>query len=61
MNKLLQMENLERHYETPAGVVKALDGIDCGFGAISTKQSNSSRTPKLFKADPNKGSQPHPK
>ncbi len=28
MNKLLQMENLERHYETPAGVVKALDGID---------------------------------
>ena len=24
----------------------------CGFGAISTKQSNSSRTPKLFKADP---------
>jgi len=27
MNKLLQMENLERHYETPAGVVKALDGV----------------------------------
>ena len=27
MNKLLQMKNLERHYETPAGVVKALDGI----------------------------------
>ena len=28
MNKLLQMENLERHYETPAGVVKALDGVN---------------------------------
>ena len=27
MKKLLQMENLERHYETPAGVVKALDGV----------------------------------
>ena len=27
MSKLLQMENLERHYETPAGVVKALDGV----------------------------------
>jgi putative ABC transport system ATP-binding protein len=27
MNKLLQMENIERHYETPAGVVKALDGV----------------------------------
>jgi putative ABC transport system ATP-binding protein len=27
MNKLLQMENLERHYETPAGVVRALDGV----------------------------------
>jgi len=27
MNKLLQMEHLERHYETPAGVVKALDGV----------------------------------
>ena len=27
MNKLFQMENLERHYETPAGVVKALDGV----------------------------------
>ena len=27
MNKLLQMKNLERHYETPAGVVKALDGV----------------------------------
>ena len=27
MNRLLQMENLERHYETPAGVVKALDGV----------------------------------
>ena len=24
---LLQMKNLERHYETPAGVVKALDGV----------------------------------
>jgi len=24
---LLQMENLQRHYETPAGVVKALDGV----------------------------------
>ena len=27
MNKLLQMKNLERHYETLAGVVKALDGV----------------------------------
>jgi putative ABC transport system ATP-binding protein len=27
VNKLLKMENLERHYETPAGVVKALDGV----------------------------------
>jgi len=27
MNRLLQMENLERHYETLAGVVKALDGV----------------------------------
>lgn len=27
MNRLLQMENLERYYETPAGVVKALDGV----------------------------------
>ena len=24
---LLQMKNLQRHYETPAGVVKALDGV----------------------------------
>jgi len=28
MNKLLRMENIERFYETPAGVVKALDGVD---------------------------------
>ena len=28
MNKLFEMVNLERYYETPAGVVKALDGID---------------------------------
>jgi putative ABC transport system ATP-binding protein len=27
MKKLLQMENIERHYETPAGAVKALDGV----------------------------------
>ena len=27
MAKLLIMENIERHYETPAGVVKALDGV----------------------------------
>jgi putative ABC transport system ATP-binding protein len=27
MRKLLQMNNIERHYETPAGVVKALDGV----------------------------------
>lgn len=27
MKQLLEMENLERHYETPAGVVKALDGV----------------------------------
>ncbi|MGB1233947.1 MAG: ABC transporter ATP-binding protein [Poseidonia sp.] len=26
-NPLLQMEHLQRHYETPAGVVKALDGV----------------------------------
>ena len=24
---LLRMENIQRHYETPAGVVKALDGV----------------------------------
>ena len=28
MNKLFEMVNLGRYYETPAGVVKALDGID---------------------------------
>lgn len=28
MNKLLRMENVERFYETPAGVVKALDGVN---------------------------------
>ena len=28
MNKLLGMQNVERFYETPAGVVKALDGVD---------------------------------
>ena len=27
MNKLLKMEKLERHYETPAGIVRALDGV----------------------------------
>ena len=27
MTTLLKMENLERHYETPAGIVKALDGV----------------------------------
>ena len=27
MTTLLNMENIERHYETPAGVVKALDGV----------------------------------
>ena len=27
MNKLLEMKNLQRYYETPAGIVKALDGI----------------------------------
>lgn len=27
MNNLLKMENLERHYDTPAGTVKALDGV----------------------------------
>ena len=27
MTTLLKIENLERHYETPAGVVKALDGV----------------------------------
>jgi len=26
--KLLQMSNIERYYKTPAGVVKALDGIN---------------------------------
>ena len=24
---LLSMENVQRHYDTPAGVVKALDGV----------------------------------
>ena len=28
MKQLLKMENIERYYETPAGVVKALDGIN---------------------------------
>ena len=28
MQPLLRMENVERFYETPAGVVKALDGIN---------------------------------
>ena len=27
MGKLLRMENLERHYKTPAGTVRALDGV----------------------------------
>ena len=27
MNKLLKMEKLERHNETPAGIVRALDGV----------------------------------
>ena len=27
MTNLLQMKNIQRHYETPAGVVKALDGV----------------------------------
>ena len=27
MSELLNMKNLERHYQTPAGVVKALDGV----------------------------------
>ena len=27
MSELLKMKNLERHYQTPAGVVKALDGV----------------------------------
>ena len=27
MTTLLKMEHIERHYETPAGVVKALDGV----------------------------------
>ena len=26
--RLLQMENIQRHYETPAGVVKALNGVN---------------------------------
>ena len=28
MNKLLQMKNIQRFYSTPAGIVKALDGIN---------------------------------
>ena len=28
MTRLLKMDKLQRYYETPAGVVKALDGID---------------------------------
>ena len=28
MKQLIKMENIERYYETPAGVVKALDGIN---------------------------------
>ena len=26
--RLLSMDNIQRHYETPAGVVKALDGVN---------------------------------
>mgnify|MGYP002857026988 CR=1 FL=1 len=28
MTRLLEMENVERYYDTPAGVVKALDGVN---------------------------------
>ena len=28
MTRLLQMKDIQRYYETPAGIVKALDGID---------------------------------
>ena len=50
-NRLLQMENIQRHYETPAGVVKALDGvnftIDEGERVILLGPSGSGKTTLL--------------
>ena len=51
MKLLLKMENIQRYYETPAGIVKALDGIDIeiheGERVILLGQSGSGKTTLL--------------
>ena len=43
--------NPENSFSSGFTSLVSLD-FGCGFGAILTKQSNNSLTPKLFKADP---------